>query len=1046
MAAVSPTPQKKVYDYYRYGLNPINVQSIGSDSVFTLPSSGNQNRTYTAGQYSAKNQHLYLASDLIMAGLTAGPIHSLIIPVTNSGATLNFFKLGMKHTTKNNLQNGMADTLLGYFYQAHHTFVNGNNRLVLYQPFVWDGISNILIEFSFTHTTGTDSLVIPHRASGFFSDLKLESNTALDLSHLGHIELDTTGFSKISNEITVSFWAYGNPGLLPQNSNSILYGTDANNNNRQFNIHLPHSSSNVYFDCGFSAGGYDRINKIADTTEYEGRWNHWVFSKNATTGNMKIFLNGKLWLSGTAKTKPINLKRLVLGKDNNLASNYKGKINQLCIWNKEIADSMLTDLMYKGHMSIAITDNNLIAHYPLNEGSGNTVTESSKNKLVNGVNLRWSKDRSEDLFYQAQVSELNPDIRFTRSNINFILGQNMAFDSVERATNTITEYSITSNEGISPMKDDQVNVVGQINNYTHATPSYIYDGTSKKTLVDSIPVAAEGNLALINMPYFRRFPWFNEIMSFVTPYGIGLNLGANGKTWYFDVSDFAPILKGKKRIVMSMGGQNQEQNDVEFWFIVGTPPRPVLEFNQIYQGVARTSNASLGAINNQSRYPAVKVPTLANGKTFKMRSTITGHGAEGEFEANGGQVEHYLDFNNTPSNRLAWVISQECSFNPIFPQGGTWVYDRQGWCPGEASLTKEFNITDKVKAGDSIVIDYNASTPPKAGAYNYLVAHQLVTYGDLNFDVDARVIEVIHPTDNVLYTRRNPFCAQPQIVVENSGKTAITSMQIEYGINNDGNKQTYQWSGNIPSLGRTNIILPIGNLYDLGMLPNNNTFWVNIAKVQGASDNYTLNNRYTTKFNKPEIIPSVFTLEFRTNNRPQDNNYRIYDAWNNLVDSVGFTQANNTFSKAYNLGGCYKIVVTDLGQDGIQWWANPDQGTGFMRLKRPNNQIIKTFQPDFGGGFEYYFTTNWALGTTEEEIANSLLLYPNPTKEKVILDGLDLHAETAELYSLEGKLLAKFSLVGHSKQELDLSSFPNGIYLLMISKDGLKISKKLVKE
>ena len=60
-----------------------------------------------------------------------------------------------------------------------------------------------------------------------------------------------------------------------------------------------------------------------------------------------------------------------------------------------------------------------------------------------------------------------------------------------------------------------------------------------------------------------------QIMSFVTPYGLGLNFGVDGKTWYFDVTDFAPILKGNKRITMSGGGQWQEDMDIKFLFIGG---------------------------------------------------------------------------------------------------------------------------------------------------------------------------------------------------------------------------------------------------------------------------------------------------------------------------------------------------------------------------------------------------------------------------------------------------------------------------------------------
>ena len=45
------------------------------------------------------------------------------------------------------------------------------------------------------------------------------------------------------------------------------------------------------------------------------------------------------------------------------------------------------------------------------------------------------------------------------------------------------------------------------------------------------------------------------------------DLGLEGKTWHFDVSDFAPILKGRKRMTMEFGGQNQEEMDIRFCII-----------------------------------------------------------------------------------------------------------------------------------------------------------------------------------------------------------------------------------------------------------------------------------------------------------------------------------------------------------------------------------------------------------------------------------------------------------------------------------------------
>jgi hypothetical protein len=760
---------------------------------------------------------------------------------------------------------------------------------------------------------------------------------------------------------------------------------------------------------------------------------------------MKVFLNGQLWLSGTGKVKPITLINLILGKDQNGNSNYKGNINQLMIWSKALPDSMIPRITRNYETQQAPYTENLVSYYPMNEGSGNLINERVNNNTVTVKNARWNYNRGEQISYGFTNTMHRPSLIFTRSTLNLSITPNVVTDSVVRATHVIDEFSITSKQGAYPISNDVVNVVSTTTNYYSASPSLIFNGDiANLPIVDSISNLVEGSLAMSNLNFFRRFPWYNEIMSFVTPYGIGLNLGVEGRTWYFDVSDYEPILRGDKRILMTLGGQNQEQNDVEFWFIVGTPPRNIVGFNQIWQGTNRTGQAPLTAINNQNRFASENVSIPANGKYFKMRSSITGHGADGEFEANGGQVNHYLNLNGG-DNEFEWIISEECAFNPVFPQGGTWVYDRQGWCPGQRSLLKEFNLTPLVTAGTTANIDYNASAPLKTGGdYNYHVAHQLVSYGEFNFTRDARIMDILQPNNGIVHGKKNPMCDNPKIVIQNSGKNPITQMLISYGINN-GTALTHEWKGNLAAMETDTIVLPHkGSLWNSGISGTTNTFTTQILKVNEAdNDAYVLNNKMSVRFTLPEIIPSVFTLEFRTNNRPTESAYKLFDDWGNLIDSKSFTDANTTFSKQYNLGGCYKLVVEDKGHDGVQWWANSAQGTGFIRLRRANNTILKTFQPDFGGGFEYSFTTNWALTIAEETIENEIMVFPNPSKGMIHINGNHLEGAKLVLYDLLGKELMTINTLKANENILYTEQIGSGIYVLQIETRKGLLSKKI---
>jgi hypothetical protein len=100
------------------------------------------------------------------------------------------------------------------------------------------------------------------------------------------------------NEVTVEVWTRD----LSRGTNTVLVrasdGADV-----QLNIHLPYSNDTVYWDAGGDAG-YDRVLKAATADELSGV-HHWVFTKDAVAGVMRIYLDGSVWVEGTGKTRPI---------------------------------------------------------------------------------------------------------------------------------------------------------------------------------------------------------------------------------------------------------------------------------------------------------------------------------------------------------------------------------------------------------------------------------------------------------------------------------------------------------------------------------------------------------------------------------------------------------------------------------------------------------------------------------------------------------------------------------------------------------------------
>ena len=49
----------------------------------------------------------------------------------------------------------------------------------------------------------------------------------------------------------------------------------------------------------------------------------------------------------------------------------------------------------------------------------------------------------------------------------------------------------------------------------------------------------------------------------------------------------------------------------------------------------------------------------------------------------------------------------DCGENPIYPQGGTWIYDRANWCPGKRAQTFDHEISNYITSSDSVEINVN---------------------------------------------------------------------------------------------------------------------------------------------------------------------------------------------------------------------------------------------------------------------------------------------------------------------------------------------------
>lgn len=438
-----------------------------------------------------------------------------------------------------------------------------------------------------------------------------------------------------------------------------------------------------------------------------------------------------------------------------------------------------------------------------------------------------------------------------------------------------------------------------------------------------------------------------ELEGFVTPYGKGLDLGEKGWSFQYDVTDYAPLLKGE---VDLSSGNNQELLDVKFLFVEGTPPRNILSVENLYPW----GSYKYQAIADEEALKAQKIQVNPEAAGFMLRARISGHGHEGPRNCCEWDAKSHTYFVNKEV-AFRWTVWKDCGMNPIYPQGGTWQFDRAGWCPGTPLDTYDFELTRKVFPGDSIEIDYGIEMYRENGEKKgyYRMSHQLFSYGPPNFSNDAAIVDILAPTQKDAYRRINPIIKDPAIIVKNTGKYTVQSLRFKYGVRGVQENE-FVWSGKLNFLDQATIILP--NL-DWLAIKDNQQFYVELLETNGTVDEYAPNNQMTSEVKRPVTLPSEFKLYIRANGlgRARELSCTIND-----VDGAVLFERNQFEDDVIYMDpialprGLYEFKLADRLEDGMirHWWnrgSDPDKigRNGRIAIMDMKGNLIKELQYDF---------------------------------------------------------------------------------------------------
>jgi hypothetical protein len=554
-----------------------------------------------------------------------------------------------------------------------------------------------------------------------------------------------------------------------------------------------------------------------------------------------------------------------------------------------------------------------------------------------------------------------------------------------------------------------------------------------------------------------------ELGRFITPYGSYMNFrnpsyGNQGfdsswnHTFRYDVTDYASLLKDSVIIRAKYNGWSAGFSaDIRFEFIKGTPQRPVIAIKNLYTKGGRYVSSEQF---ERDIIPARKLEIPYGTKSAVAKVLVTGHGNNsgtncGEF----CDKDYYFKVNGEQmfTHRM-W--REDCGIVPVRPQGGTYLYSRANWCPGDKVHEQRWELTSFLNT-DSIELDMDIESYTNevdGGNSSHNISSTVFFYGSDNYTFDAEINTIIAPSTHSEHINYNPSCGQVIVVIKNNAHAPLTSTKIRYGALN-GKMRTEVWTGNLAFEEMDTVYLP--SPYWDGVSMGTNQFMAELVTPnQRYNDENKANNKFVSTFNlAPRWEPFRFML--RTNGYPQENKLTITNERGEVVWEKSDFEANKNFIEDVTLpSGCYELLLSDDGNDGLDWWVYRQTGqtaraNGSFRVFKQSGGVY-AFASDFGNEFRMNFIVGQMdIQEAPIEMSEDFEIYPNPTSGRVNVLIPELNEGNAEIevFDMLGRRVLSFfkpTDIEHLAL-IDISELMDNMYVVKVTVGDQSVSEKILK-
>ncbi len=537
-----------------------------------------------------------------------------------------------------------------------------------------------------------------------------------------------------------------------------------------------------------------------------------------------------------------------------------------------------------------------------------------------------------------------------------------------------------------------------------------------------------------------------ELARIISPYGWRFD-STWSFTWQVDITDFGNWLHDSVEVeFLHTGYENNADRGwvitLDFALTLGRPAMQVLGMDTLWFGSIPYGDSTKPV---EAQLAPIKFANRLGADYARLRIVQTGHGMDDQENC----AEFCSKFRRVIFDDSLWSerqIWRRCDLNPLYPQAGTWIFNRANWCPGATVYPDNYDFPLQPGGTHSIDIELEPYLNHSKPTANYFLSAYLFHLKAPWASNDVALEEILIPNDRDEYSRQNPACANAAIVMRNCGNDTLQTAQVAYG-HGKPPAQLYEWKGALAPQQADTVDLP-GPI----ALQGENKFVAVLSLQNGAPDEYPDDNEMVSVVPAAAEYGTSLILAVRTNANPWQNGYRVIDrSGKSILDRpMGSLAALTDYRDTLRLRpGCYQLVLSDSAGDGLEFWFNPEGGFGYARLLDLRGRLLKSFNSDFGGEINHWFTV--AENATPPDVSAELpIVVPFPPRNE---GSFDLHVflgSTSELrVAITDEAGAKtvldtaYAEVKEGILPIDIKAAPDGVYFVKVTVGEKTVSRRI---